>query len=69
VSDVANKISEECEKDLAAALPILENAKEAVNCLNKSSIGVFKSFNKPPGNCVYVTNAVMLMLGIEGAKK
>jgi len=68
VSEVANKISEECAADLAQALPILERAKNAVDCLSKASLTTLKSFAQPPGNVLYVTNAVMIMKGIPGKR-
>lgn len=68
VKQVAMKIAEECERDLKLALPILEAAQEAVNCLNKASLTTLKSFSQPPGNCVQVTNATMILFGISGKK-
>jgi dynein heavy chain len=56
VSEVANKISEECREDLEKALPILERAKNAVDCLSKASLTTLKSFAQPPGNVIFVTN-------------
>jgi dynein heavy chain len=68
VADVANKIAADCERDLAAALPIMERAKDAVACLDKASLTTLKSFAQPPGNCVYVTNAVMILKGFPGKR-
>jgi dynein heavy chain len=58
VSEVANKISEECREDLEKALPILERAKNAVDCLSKASLTTLKSFAQPPGNVIFVTNGM-----------
>mmetsp|Transcript_17270 Transcript_17270/g.33650 ORF Transcript_17270/g.33650 Transcript_17270/m.33650 type:complete len:4514 (+) Transcript_17270:154-13695(+) len=68
VADVANKIAGECERDLAAALPVMEQAKDAVNCLSKASLTTLKSFAQPPGNCVFVTNATMILKGFPGKR-
>ena len=54
VSEVANKISDECKEDLEKALPILERAKNAVDCLSKASLTTLKSFAQPPGNVLFV---------------
>jgi len=68
VSDVANKIASECKEDLDKALPILERAKNAVDCLSKASLTTLKSFAQPPGNVIYVTNAVLIMRKIAGKR-
>jgi len=68
VSEVANKISEECREDLEKALPILERAKNAVDCLSKASLTTLKSFAQPPGNVIYVSNAVMILKNIPGKR-
>ncbi len=47
-------------------MPIMERAKAAVDCLSKASLTTLKSFAQPPGNCVYVTNACMILFGIKG---
>jgi len=68
VADVANKIAADCERDLAAALPIMERAKDSVNCLDKASLTTLKSFAQPPGNCIHVTNAVMILFSFPGKR-
>ena len=68
VSEVASKISAECKTDLDAAYPILEKAKEAVACLSKASLTTLKSFASPPGNVLFVTNAVLILKNIPGKK-
>eukprot|EP00744_Colponema_vietnamica_P000937 GILI01001621.1.p1 GENE.GILI01001621.1~~GILI01001621.1.p1 ORF type:complete len:2798 (-),score=990.63 GILI01001621.1:124-7776(-) len=59
----ANKIKEEADIELAAALPAMEKAKEAVDCLTKASIQELKSLPKPPAECLDVTKAVLLLRG------
>lgn len=66
VSEIAIKIKTECEKDLEAALPMMEAAGKAVDCLTKASLTTLKSFANPPGHCVDVTNACLILLGIKG---
>jgi len=68
VADVANKIMAECEEDLKKAAPLMEAAKEAVKCLSKASLTTLKSFANPPGLCVQVTNAVLILKGIGGKR-
>ncbi len=67
-SDVANKIAGECQKDLDAAMPIMEKAKKAVNCLSKANLTTLKSFAQPPGHCVHVTNACMILRNFPGKR-
>jgi dynein heavy chain len=68
VAEVASKISNECTKDLEKAMPMMEAAKDAVNCLSKASLTTLKSFSNPPGNCMFVTNAVLILRGVPGKK-
>ena len=57
-------IQTNAEKELAAAKPAMEEAADAVNCLDKASLTELKNFNKPPGGVDLVTKACLLM--IEG---
>lgn len=66
VSDVANKISEECRIDLEAALPVLQKAEAAVGCLTKAALTTLKSFKMPPGKAIEVTNACMILRKEKG---
>jgi dynein heavy chain len=61
---IAVKIQTEAEGELAAAKPAMEEAADAVNCLDKASLTELKNFNKPPGGVDLVTKACLLM--IEG---
>ena len=60
----AAKIQSEAEGELAAAKPAMEEAANAVDCLDKASLTELKNFNKPPGGVDLVTKACLLM--IEG---
>eukprot|EP01059_Diplonema_ambulator_P034998 TRINITY_DN8108_c0_g1_i3.p1 TRINITY_DN8108_c0_g1~~TRINITY_DN8108_c0_g1_i3.p1 ORF type:complete len:4672 (+),score=1974.47 TRINITY_DN8108_c0_g1_i3:105-14120(+) len=51
----------EAERDLAAAQPLVERAKEALKGLNKASLTELKSFTKPPQEVLMVTAAVMCL--------
>ena len=55
-------IQQECELDLAEALPMLEDAQNALNTLKKNDIDEVKSFRTPPGGVLLVMEAVCLML-------
>ncbi len=59
----ANKLKDNADKELEEAIPMMEKAKEAVNCLNKASIVELKNFPKPPPECVEITKAVLILRG------
>lgn len=67
VSEVANRISEECKQELARSIPIMKAAKDAVKCLSKPSLGSLKSFPNPPVNVLFVTKAVLIMKEVKGS--
>eukprot|EP01063_Lacrimia_lanifica_P004778 TRINITY_DN12719_c0_g2_i1.p1 TRINITY_DN12719_c0_g2~~TRINITY_DN12719_c0_g2_i1.p1 ORF type:complete len:3519 (+),score=1391.25 TRINITY_DN12719_c0_g2_i1:1056-10559(+) len=51
----------DAEQDLEIARPIVERAREALQCLNKHSLIEMRSFNKPPQEVTMVTAAVMCL--------
>lgn len=59
----ANTLKAEADKELEAALPAMERAKEAVDCLTKASIQELKTFGSPAAQVVEVTKAVLMMKG------
>lgn len=59
----ANDTKAAANKELEEALPAMQAAQEAVNCLNKSSIQELKSLAKPPVECIDVTKTVLLLRG------
>ena len=65
-SDAA-KIEESAAGDLAKVQPILDAAKDAVNCLDKASITELKSFSKPPTGVDKVTDVLLIL--VKGAGK
>lgn len=69
VVDRVNAIKEECDAALAEALPVLEQAKEAVNCLDKDSLATLKSFKAPTPAVVDVMCATYILLTGKKAKK
>ena len=49
---VAKEIKEECESDLAEAMPALEAAMSALNTLKPSDISMVKTMKVPEFNCI-----------------
>lgn len=62
-SGKANKIRLEADEELKEAEPAMIEAKKAIDCLNKASIGELKGFSKPPSGVEDVTKAVLIMRG------
>ncbi|SCP04556.1 dynein heavy chain, putative [Plasmodium ovale] len=56
------KQQEECENDIALGIPLIEQAEEALNTLNKKNIQELKTLNKPPPGVEDITAAVMQLL-------
>ncbi|CAG9798387.1 unnamed protein product [Chironomus riparius] len=72
---VANKqaaeslaLNAECEKDLASAIPILEDAIQSLNTLKPSDITLVKSMKNPPDTVKLVMAAVCVMKSIAPDK-
>ncbi|ANQ06945.1 Dynein heavy chain [Plasmodium coatneyi] len=55
-------IQMKADEELSEALPIMNKAKEAVNCITKSAIQELKSLQNPPKECLDVTHAVLIAL-------
>ncbi|KAK9527005.1 hypothetical protein VZT92_015671 [Zoarces viviparus] len=62
---VAQAIKDECEGDLAEAMPALESALAALNTLKPQDITVVKSMQNPPGLVKLVMESVCIMKGIK----
>jgi dynein heavy chain len=62
----AKKMSDECEADLAEALPALAAALKALKGLSKADIVEIKNFKKPPPNVKRVLHAICLLMGLKG---
>merc|ERR1719191_1912039 len=63
----AAAIKAEADGELGEAMPAMEAANEAVNCLNKGMISDLKALGKPPAECAEVCAAVAFLL--KGKKK
>lgn len=48
-ADVARAIKEECESELAVALPILEDALAALDTIKEADITYIRKLGNPPG--------------------
>lgn len=48
-----------CEKDLAAAIPLVEQAEKALDVLDKKDFQELKALAKPPGGVDLVLEASM----------
>ena len=64
----AKAIKDECEADLAEALPALEAAISALDTLKQQDITVLKSMKSPPAGVKLVMEAVCIMKDIKPVK-
>ncbi|GBP22696.1 Dynein heavy chain 7, axonemal [Eumeta japonica] len=64
----AQELKSDCEADLALALPILEDAIEALNTLKPADITLVKSMKNPPAAVKLVMAAVCVIKGIPPDK-
>jgi hypothetical protein len=60
--EAALKLADEAEYQLGLALPALEEANEAVQSLDKKSIGEVRAYTQPPKDIKNVLGAVMTVL-------
>eukprot|EP00960_Hanusia_phi_P013114 383004-Hanusia_phi.AAC.2 len=63
------KVKDECEADLAEAIPILNDALKALDTIKKQDIDLVKSMGKPPAGVQLAMKAVLVMLEIKPEKK
>jgi len=63
------KVKEECEADLAEAIPILNDALKALDTIKKQDIDLVKSMAKPPAGVQLAMKAVLVMLDLKPDKK
>ncbi|XP_010216373.1 PREDICTED: dynein heavy chain 3, axonemal [Tinamus guttatus] len=66
---VAKAIKDECEGDLAEAMPALEAALAALDTLNPSDISLVKSMQNPPGPVKLVMESICVMKGMKPERK
>ncbi|XP_075239189.1 dynein axonemal heavy chain 7-like isoform X2 [Convolutriloba macropyga] len=64
----AQALKEECENDLAEAIPALEEAMRALDTLKPSDITIVKSMKNPPAGVKLVMEAVCVMRDIKPDK-
>merc|ERR1719181_695041 len=67
-AEEASVIKADCEKDLAAAMPALEDAVKALNSLSKGDIGEVKAMKTPPAGVVMVAKAMCYMFQVKPVK-
>ncbi|KAL3142804.1 hypothetical protein ABBQ38_003103 [Trebouxia sp. C0009 RCD-2024] len=67
-ADVARAIKEECEGELAVALPILEDALAALDTIKEADITYIRKLGNPPGAIKLVMEAVCVILDVKPAK-
>uniref|UniRef100_T1JEJ0 Dynein axonemal heavy chain 7 n=1 Tax=Strigamia maritima TaxID=126957 RepID=T1JEJ0_STRMM len=61
----AKKIKEECDTDLAEAMPILNLALSALNTLTQNDITIVKSMKNPPQGVKLVMEGVCILKGVK----
>ena len=64
-AQVAKAIKDECEAELAEAIPLLEAAITALNTLTKNDITLVKSMKNPPQAIKTVMETVCIMLEVK----
>ena len=65
----ANAIKEDCEKELAEAMPILNAAAKALECITPNDITLAKKMLKPPEDQKMVLSAVCVLMGLKPESK
>lgn len=65
----AQAIKDDCESDLAEAVPALEAALAALNTLKPADVTLVKSMKNPPAGVKLVMEAVCVMKGVKGDRK
>ncbi|XP_067562534.1 dynein axonemal heavy chain 3 isoform X1 [Pseudorca crassidens] len=66
---IAQGIKNECEGDLAEAMPALEAALAALDTLNPADISLVKSMQNPPGPVKLVMESICVMKGLRPERK
>jgi len=65
VAQEVSTIAQDCEKDLAVAMPAYEASIKALNALDKKHIQELKSFSSPPPAVSLTLNGVCLLFGAK----
>ncbi|XP_044602978.2 dynein axonemal heavy chain 3 isoform X2 [Equus asinus] len=66
---VSQAIKNECEGDLAEAMPALEAALTALDTLNPADISLVKAMQNPPGPVKLVMESICVMKGLKPERK
>ncbi|KAJ3181753.1 Dynein heavy chain 7, axonemal [Geranomyces variabilis] len=61
-------VKEDCEAQLAEAIPALESALQALDTLKKSDIDLLKTMKSPPAGVKFVMEAVCIMKDVKPVK-
>ena len=69
IANNAKKQMDEANEQLAAAIPAMEAAEGAVDCLSVKAIVEFSAFNQPPPGTELVTRAVQILKGVTNKKQ
>lgn len=69
ISTLVVVFQDECEGDLAEAMPALEAALSALDTLKPADITVVKSMQNPPGPVKLVMESICVMKGIKAERK
>ncbi|KAL0223335.1 hypothetical protein P9112_002725 [Eukaryota sp. TZLM1-RC] len=64
-AEEVREVKESAEADLAEAIPILEAARESVQCLKIKSIQEVANYKSPPAGVKLVMQAICVMLGVK----
>ncbi|VVC38423.1 Dynein heavy chain, coiled coil stalk,P-loop containing nucleoside triphosphate hydrolase,Dynein heavy [Cinara cedri] len=64
IAEAANELKIECEADLALAIPVLEEAINALNTLKQDDIRLVKAMQNPPEGVKTVMSAVCVMISM-----
>uniref|UniRef100_A0A0K0EA45 AAA domain-containing protein n=2 Tax=Strongyloides stercoralis TaxID=6248 RepID=A0A0K0EA45_STRER len=64
----AQSLKAECENDLAEAIPALESAIDALQCIDQSDISMLKAMRYPPSGVRLCMEAICILLEEEPAK-
>ena len=66
IAEEVTAFQAECERDLAAAEPIIKEAEAALNSLDKASLGELKTFGSPSAEIVGVGAACIILTAPKG---
>ena len=59
----AGELKDSAEKALASAIPALEKAKNAIDCMKKGHITEMKSLGTPPTMVIVTAKCILILLG------